>query len=78
MFFMWAAIFSLIALVAGAFGFTDISAGASEVARILFYISLAIFLLLLMSGWLLYRKAASFARGLGFNDKRRGLLRRMK
>ena len=78
MFFMWAAIFFLIALVAAAFGFTDISAEASEVARILFYISLAIFLLLLISGWFLYRKVRSFARGLGSNDNWRGLLRRMK
>jgi uncharacterized membrane protein YtjA (UPF0391 family) len=51
MFFVWAAIFFLIALVAAAFGFIDISAGASEIARILFYVSLAIFLLLLTSGW---------------------------
>jgi len=78
MFFMWAAIFFLIALVAAAFGFTDISAGASEVARILFYISMAIFLLLVISGWVLYRKVTSFARGLGFNDHWKGLLRRMK
>jgi uncharacterized membrane protein YtjA (UPF0391 family) len=78
MFFMWASIFFLIALVAAAFGFTDISAEASEIARILFYISLAIFLLLLISGWLLYRKFGAFARRLGSNDNWRGLLRRMK
>ena len=78
MFFMWAAIFFLIALVAAAFGFTDISAAASEVARILFYISMAIFLLLVISGWLLYRKVTSFAHGLGLNDNWKGLLRRMK
>jgi uncharacterized membrane protein YtjA (UPF0391 family) len=78
MFFMWAAVFFLIALVAGVFGFTDIAADASEVARILFYISLAIFLLLLTSGVLLYRKVTSFARGLSLNDHWKGLLRRMK
>lgn len=78
MFFMWAVIFFLIALVAAAFGFTDISAGASEVARIPFYISMAIFLLLVISGQLLYRKVTSFARGSGLNDNWKGLLRRMK
>jgi uncharacterized membrane protein YtjA (UPF0391 family) len=78
MFFMWAAIFFLIAIVAAAFGFTDIAADASEVARILFYISLAIFLFLLVSGFMLYRKVKSLAGGLGFTDSWRGLLRRMK
>ena len=33
MFFMWAAIFFLIAIVAATFGFTDISADASHIAK---------------------------------------------
>jgi uncharacterized membrane protein YtjA (UPF0391 family) len=73
MFFMWAAIFFVIAMVAAAFGFTDIAAGASEVARILFYISLAIFLLLLISGLFIFRKVKSFASGLVSKDNSKGL-----
>ena len=78
MFFMWAAIFFLIALVAAAFGFTDISAEASQIAHILFYVSLTIFLVLLISGWFLYRKVESVARCLRINRDWTGLLRRMK
>jgi uncharacterized membrane protein YtjA (UPF0391 family) len=78
MFLVWAAIFFLIAIVSAVFGFTDISADASHIAKSLFYISLAIFLILLLSGFLLLRKVKSFAHGLGFKDNWRGLLRRMK
>jgi len=74
MFFLWAAIVFLIALVAAAFGFTAISSGTSEVARILFYILLAIFLLLLVAGLIVVRKVNSFARGLGINVSWRWLL----
>ena len=78
MFFMWAAVFFIIALVAAALGFTEISAEASEVARILFYISLSIFGLLLISGFVLYRKVTSLTRGLALNDHWKRLVRRMK
>lgn len=46
----WAAIFFVIAIVAALFGFTDIAAGAADVAMILFYIALAIFLVFLVLG----------------------------
>ena len=78
MFFMWAAIFLLIAIIAAAFGFTDISADGSHIAKILFYISLAIFIFFLISGLILFRKVRSLARGLGIKDNLRGLLRKMK
>lgn len=67
MLFIWAALFFLIALAAAAFGFIDIPAGASEVARILFYILLGIFLLLLVAGVLLVKKVTAFTRGFGIN-----------
>ena len=41
----WAIIFLVISLVAGLFGFTGISAAAGGVARILFFIAIAIFLI---------------------------------
>ncbi len=46
----WALFFLIIALVAGAFGFTGIAAGAATIAKILFGIFLVIFLALLVFG----------------------------
>lgn len=46
----WALFFFVIALVAGAFGFTGIAAGAATIARILFGIFLVLFLVLLIFG----------------------------
>jgi uncharacterized membrane protein YtjA (UPF0391 family) len=48
----WALIFLVISLVAGALGFTGIAAGAGKIARILFGIFIAIFLVLLILGLL--------------------------
>ncbi|MBA3753350.1 MAG: DUF1328 domain-containing protein [Nitrospira sp.] len=67
MFFVWAVILFLIASLAAAFGFTDIAPGASEVARIVFYLILALFLLLLVTGFIVVRKVTSFARGFGIS-----------
>jgi uncharacterized membrane protein YtjA (UPF0391 family) len=67
MLFIWAVMFFLVALAAAAFGFIDVSTGASEVARILFYVLLAIFLLLLVAGMILVKKVTAFARGFGIN-----------
>ncbi|HYG62986.1 MAG TPA: DUF1328 family protein [Thermoanaerobaculia bacterium] len=39
----WALIFLIVALVAAVFGFGGIAAGAADVARILFYLCLAVF-----------------------------------
>ncbi|ANQ84953.1 DUF1328 domain-containing protein [Azoarcus olearius] len=46
----WAIIFFIISLVAGLFGFTNISAGAAGIAKVLFFIALAIFLIVLIFG----------------------------
>ena len=48
----WALIFFVISLVAGALGFTGLARGAGRIARILFFLFLAIFLLLLVLGLL--------------------------
>ena len=45
----WAAIFFFLALGAGAFAFTGIAEGATEIAKILFYIFLAMFVMLLLA-----------------------------
>lgn len=46
----WALIFFLISVVAGVFGFTGIASGAASIAKVLFFISLAIFLIVLIFG----------------------------
>lgn len=46
----WAIIFFVISLVAGLLGFTNIAAGAAGIAKVLFFIALAIFLIVLVFG----------------------------
>jgi uncharacterized membrane protein YtjA (UPF0391 family) len=46
----WALIFFIISLLAGVFGFTGIATGAAAIAKILFYIAIALFLLFLVLG----------------------------
>ncbi|GCB02252.1 hypothetical protein SFMTTN_3074 [Sulfuriferula multivorans] len=48
-----AIIFFLISLIAGFFGFTNIAAGAKGIAKILFFVALTIFLVVLVFGVLL-------------------------
>ncbi|HEX6318522.1 MAG TPA: DUF1328 domain-containing protein [Burkholderiales bacterium] len=49
----WAIIFFIISLIAGFFGFTDIASGARGIAKVLFFIALAIFLVILVFGVML-------------------------
>jgi uncharacterized membrane protein YtjA (UPF0391 family) len=46
----WAVIFFVISLIAGFFGFTNVAAGARSIAKVLFFIALAIFLIVLIFG----------------------------
>jgi uncharacterized membrane protein YtjA (UPF0391 family) len=46
----WAIIFFIISLVAGVFGFTGVASGARTIAKVLFFIALAIFLVVLIFG----------------------------
>lgn len=55
----WAAIFFVIALIAAAFGFTGIAAGAASIAKVLFYLFLGIFVVLLIAGIIVGRKVFS-------------------
>ncbi len=52
----WALIFFLISIVAAVFGFTGISIATADIARILFYIFLVIFLVLLILGLTIARR----------------------
>ena len=46
----WALIFFVISLVAGFFGFTGVASGAKSIAKVLFFLALAIFLVVLIFG----------------------------
>ena len=46
----WALIFFIVSLVAALFGFTGIASGAAAIAKILFYIALALFVVFLILG----------------------------
>ncbi len=46
----WALVFFVVSLIAGVFGFTGIAAGAAAIAKVLFYIAVALFLIFLVLG----------------------------
>jgi len=46
----WALIFLVISLIAALFGFTGISVAAADIARVLFFIFIVIFIVLLLGG----------------------------
>ena len=49
----WALIFFVISLIAGFFGFTGVAAGARGIAKVLFFVAIAIFLVILIFGVML-------------------------
>ena len=51
----WALLFFVVSLVAALFGFTDISAASADIARVLFYIFLVVFIVLLVLGLTIFR-----------------------
>ena len=55
----WALIFFLISLVAGGLGFTGLAAGAGAAAKVLFFISISLFALLLIAGLVVGEKLSS-------------------
>lgn len=52
----WALIFLVIGLVAGLLGFTGIAGTSIAIAQILFFVFLAIFLVLLIAGFTMARR----------------------
>jgi uncharacterized membrane protein YtjA (UPF0391 family) len=56
----WAAIFLVIALVAAAFGFTGVAEGAADIAKVLFYMFLALCALFLIAGLVAAGKVKSW------------------
>ncbi|GIK86640.1 MAG: DUF1328 domain-containing protein [Burkholderiales bacterium] len=49
----WAAIFFVISVIAGFLGFTGVASGARTIAKVLFFVALAIFLVILVFGVML-------------------------
>ena len=55
----WAAIFFIISIVAALLGFGGIAEGAADIAKVLFYIFLAVFVVLLVLGLVAAKKITS-------------------
>ena len=55
----WSLIFFIIAIVAAIFGFGDVAAGATSIAKVLFTIFLVLFLLSLILGVTIFRKTGT-------------------
>jgi uncharacterized membrane protein YtjA (UPF0391 family) len=51
-----AAIFFIIAIIAAIFGFTNIAAGAAAIAKVLFFIFLVLFLIVIIFGAKIFGK----------------------
>ncbi len=54
--FRWAIIFAIIALIAGALGFTEIAGASAAIAKVLFVICLTVFMVLLLMAMFIGRK----------------------
>jgi uncharacterized membrane protein YtjA (UPF0391 family) len=54
----WAVIFLVIGLIAGVLGFTSIAGASIAIAKIIFFIFIAIFVVLLILGLTVYRDVA--------------------
>jgi uncharacterized membrane protein YtjA (UPF0391 family) len=52
----WSAIFFVIAIIAAIFGFGGIAEGAASVAKVLFFIFLALFLIAIIFGATIFKK----------------------
>ena len=53
----WSFIFLVIAIIAGIFGFTGIEESAAGIAKILFFIFIGIWLVILVLGLTIFKKA---------------------
>ena len=55
----WAFVFLVVALIAALFGFGGIAAAAAGIAKVLFFIAIAIFIIMLLLGLAAGRKVTS-------------------
>lgn len=61
----YALIFAIIALIAGIFGFTGVAVASAGIAKVLFFIAITIFVILLLAGLFIGKKIV------GGNDRDR-------
>jgi len=54
----WAAVFFVIAIISAVFGFGGIASGSAEIARVLFFLFLVVFVVSLIWGLLTGRRSA--------------------
>ena len=47
----WSAVFFIIAIIAAAFGFGNISAGATDIAKVLFFLFIVLFIISAVFGF---------------------------
>ncbi len=52
----WSLYFLVIALIAGALGYSGVAEGATQIAKVLFFIFIAMFAAALILGMTIYRK----------------------
>lgn len=52
----WALVFLVVGLIAGALGFTGIAGASVGIAKVLFFIGLAIFAVMLLLGVTIFKK----------------------
>jgi len=52
----WALVFFVVAIIAAVFGFGNIAEGAADVAKVLFFIFVAICVVLAVLGFTIYRR----------------------
>ncbi len=53
----WALIFLVVGLIAGILGFTNVAGASIAIAKTLFFVFLVIFVILLIAGLTVFRKA---------------------
>lgn len=46
----WALVFFIVAIIAGLFGFTNIAGTSNQIAKILFFVFIVLFILAIVSG----------------------------
>lgn len=54
----WALLFLIVAAIAAVFGFGNVAEGATDIAKVLFFIFVGLFVLLLIGGAMTYRAVA--------------------
>ena len=54
----WAIIFLVVGLIAGLLGFTGIAGAAIGIAKVLFFVAIALFVIMLVLGYTVFKRRA--------------------